>query len=408
MKYLLSLCFALAILVSCTHKHEHAHNHESGHVHGADCNHDHEHEGELYHNHDHEQDHKHESGGHDHGADAIIFTPEQAAKIDFEVAQPEVGSFGQIIKTTAQVQSSQSGETILTAKAAGAVLFSGNLTEGQAVGRNQTLFSITSSGTENNLSVRFAEAKSNYEKAESAYLRAEELIQSSLISQREYQDLKAEYEIARSVYNNLSSSYSGLGQRVTSPIAGYVKELFVSNGEYVGEGQALMSVASDRTLQLRAEVAPRYASVLPYIQDVVISTRERIYDLKDLNGKVLSSGRTLTEGNYMLPVIFQIENRADLLTGSFVDAYIKIRSVGEVMTLPNTALTEEQGLFFVYIQLCGESYERRQVAIGASDGKRTEIVQGLQANERVVTRGALSVKLAQSSGALDPHAGHVH
>jgi hypothetical protein len=43
-----------------------------------------------------------------------------------------------------------------------------------------------------------------------------------------------------------------------------------------------------------------------------------------------------------------------------------------------------------------------------SDGIRIEILSGLDKDEKIVTQGAVSVKLSQSAGALDPHAGHAH
>ena len=60
------------------------------------------------------------------------------------------------------------------------------------------------------------------------------------------------------------------------------------------------------------------------------------------------------------------------------------------------------------VQLTPELFEKREVVIGATDGLNTEIINGLTDNERVVAEGAILVKLSQASGALDPHAGHVH
>jgi len=53
-------------------------------------------------------------------------------------------------------------------------------------------------------------------------------------------------------------------------------------------------------------------------------------------------------------------------------------------------------------------FEKREVQIGASDGIDVEIVNGINSNERVVTKGAVLVKLAQSAGTLDAHSGHIH
>jgi hypothetical protein len=53
-------------------------------------------------------------------------------------------------------------------------------------------------------------------------------------------------------------------------------------------------------------------------------------------------------------------------------------------------------------------FEKREVKIAGTDGLQTEVISGLNADERIVTQGAMQVKLAKSTGALDPHAGHVH
>ena len=78
------------------------------------------------------------------------------------------------------------------------------------------------------------------------------------------------------------------------------------------------------------------------------------------------------------------------------------------MTVAGGAIVEEMGNYFVYKQLTPELFEKTQVIIGGTDGQRTEILSGLAAGERVVSRGAIIVKLAQAAGGLDAHSGHVH
>jgi hypothetical protein len=48
------------------------------------------------------------------------------------------------------------------------------------------------------------------------------------------------------------------------------------------------------------------------------------------------------------------------------------------------------------------------VKVGATDGIRSEITKGIKPLERVVTTGAILVKLAQATGTLDAHSGHNH
>jgi multidrug efflux pump subunit AcrA (membrane-fusion protein) len=71
----------------------------------------------------------------------------------------------------------------------------------------------------------------------------------------------------------------------------------------------------------------------------------------------------------------------------------------------NSALTEEQGLYFVYVQIQPDAFLKRQVTLGATNGERTEVTSGLAVGEKVVTRGAVNVKLASASGSI-PEAHH--
>ena len=80
----------------------------------------------------------------------------------------------------------------------------------------------------------------------------------------------------------------------------------------------------------------------------------------------------------------------------------------EALTLPNSAIIEEQGNYFLFVQVTPELFEKREIKTGATDGIKTEIVQGITADERVVTKGAILIRLAQATGALDAHSGHVH
>jgi hypothetical protein len=78
------------------------------------------------------------------------------------------------------------------------------------------------------------------------------------------------------------------------------------------------------------------------------------------------------------------------------------------LTVPNTSLVEDQGIYFIYVQITPELFEKRLVTVGITDGVRSEILSGLDESERIVTRGAVNIKLAQSTGTLDAHSGHVH
>jgi RND family efflux transporter MFP subunit len=360
--------------------------------------------------------HEHDREGHDSNENqpegAIYFHSEQQEKINFAVELPLVEPFGQVIKTTAQVLSAPEDEAIISARMSGIVLFSGNTSaEGQTVKAGQSLFTISGTGlTDNNSQVRYTEALNNYKKAESDYQRALELRNNQIVSEKDFFQIRADYENAAAIYNNIYQNFSSKGQQVFAPFHGYVKQVFVENGRFVEEGQALAAVSKNKSLLLRAEVRTKYAALLPYLSSasVVSPDKSATYSLEELNGKILSFGKSINTENYLIPVNIRIDNKAKFIPGGFVEIYLKTRSENPAMTVPVSALTEEQGVYFVFVQLSPETFEKREVTIGVSDGIRTEVLSGLDKNEKIVTQGAVSVKLAQSAGALDVHAGHAH
>ena len=340
------------------------------------------------------------------------FTKELSWKVNFATAFPVKEAFGQVIKTTALVMPAQGDELLVTAKTNGVVRFSANtVLEGSTVKKGQTLFSISGKGlADNNSEVRFTEAKNNFAKAKADYERAQSLATDKIVSEKELLAAKTDYQNTKTLFESLSQNFSESGQKVASSLGGFVKQLFVQNGEYVAAGQPILSVSQNKNLQLKAEVSPSYASALSAINKANIHNMHsnKTYTLAELNGKILAYGRTTNTDNYLLPIQLQIANLHDFVPGSFVEVYLKTVSNAHAITVPNAAIVEEQGSYSVYVQLTPEIFEKRAIAIGVTDGLRTEVVSGLSVKERVVTKGGIYVKLAQATGGLDAHSGHVH
>ncbi|HCC29351.1 MAG TPA: efflux transporter periplasmic adaptor subunit [Marinilabiliales bacterium] len=332
--------------------------------------------------------------------------------MDFATGLPSKEPFGQVIKTTAQILPAPGEEMILTAKTNGIVLLTTNyVLEGDSVSKGQLLFSISGNGlAEDDASVRFTETKNNFEKAVSDYERMKELSKEKIVSGKELLEAKNKYDNSKAIFDNLNENFSLKGQNVTSPMTGIVKQLFVQSGTYVEAGQSLLTITQNKTLVLHAEVSQKYIPILGSIHSANIRTlpNNQIYTLEQLHGKVLSYGKITNSDNYLIPVNLQIDNLGGFVAGGFVEIYLKTLTQSQALTVLTTALLEDQGNFFVFVQVTPELFEKREVKIGATNGVKTEILNGISAYERIVTKGAILVKLAQATGSLDAHSGHVH
>ena len=347
-----------------------------------------------------------------HTDGAVTFTKEMSWKLEFATELPKLEPFGQIIKTTAEVKSVSAEEVVVSAKTNGILYFSNNnIVEGSLVNIGQKLFSISGNGlADNNSEIRYARAKNDYETEKINYDRIKKLAAEKIISEKELINAKSAYDNAKIVFDNLNENFNKQGQVIQSPINGFIKELWLQNGQYVEVGQAIASVSQDNKLLLHADVQQKYTPILPSIKSATIRNlySAKAYELEELNGKVLSVGKSTNPDNFLLPVHLQIRNNGEFISGSFVEVFLKCISNSDAITIPNTSLLEEQGNFFVYVQLTPELFEKREVKTGATDGIKTEIIKGLSSHERIVSKGAVLIKLSQATGALDAHSGHVH
>lgn len=373
------------------------------------------------HDHNHEHDHDHEHEGHDHAAETgekghdedshkgiVVFTAAQAKAGGVEVKEIQPGSFSGVIRTAGEIMAAQGDERSVPATVAGIVSYAaGTLTPGAPVGAGQALFRVSAKGistTDNTAALR-----ATLSSAEARLKRAETLLADKLITQTEYDLIFGEVAAARGALSTPATSAVS-GATATSPISGYLTECLVRPGDYVAVGTPLALVSTNRKLQLRADVPQRYNGELKQIRGaniVIPSDKDRTLALGKYDAKVVSYGRSGTSTNSLyMPVIIEFNNPGGLTSGTPVQAYLLTEGRSGVISVPRTALTEEEGVYFVYIEVSPEHFRKQRVETGLSDGVSTEIVEGLKGGERIVVKGATLLKLAANSGKAPQ--GHTH
>ena len=383
-----------------THTEDDGHNHADGQCNGHGVDDGHGHTAEAH----------SEDDGHGHGkscGDEIAFTKKQATAAGLKTETTKPASFSHVIKTSGQIQAPQGDEVTIVATTSGVVSFTNpSITDGTAVRSGESVAHISAKNLQDGDPV--LRAKIAFETAEKEYKRAESLVADKIISAKQFEQARLEYENAKNVYQSQAGNVSSRGVSVNSPINGYIKNRLVAQGEYVSVGQPIATVAQNKRLQLRAEVSENNFKHLRSISSANFKTAydDTFYKMSELNGKLLSYGKTSNNNSFYIPVTFEFDNVGDIIPGSFTEVYLLSQPRENVISLPTTALTEEQGLHFVYIQVEPEAFVKQEVKIGQSNGERTEILTGLNGGEKVVVNGVMQVKLAAVSGAI-PH-GHEH
>jgi RND family efflux transporter MFP subunit len=380
--------------------HSEATEEHAGHDHDEDDDHDHDHEAGEEHDHDHD--------GHEHHPGEIAFSKAQAEAAGLAVENVAAAPFSSVIKSGGQIQAPQGDEQTVVATSAGVVTFANNsISEGMSVRAGETLATVSAKNLQDGDPQ--VKARIAYETAEKELKRAERLIGDKIISAREYEQARSNYETAKAIYQAQAGSTGANGVRISAGMTGFLKQLLVSQGQYVAVGQPIAVIAQNRRLQLKALVPESRYKQLRTVTSANFKPaydKETTYKLSDLNGRLISYGKSTSESSAFIPVIFEFDNVGDLIPGSYVDVYLLGQVTENVISVPLSAVTEEQGLYFVYVKIEDEAYVKRQVTLGDNNGERIVIKSGLSEGEPVVVKGAYNVKMASVTTAI-PH-GHQH
>lgn len=360
------LAGAAAVLASC-----HGEGHGHSHAEAAEAAEQHHHEGE----------------------NLVELSAEQAERFGVAVDTVRPGDFAMAIRCSGVISRNSADAATATAPAAGVVRLAPGISEGATVGRGATIATIDASAVTGGSADRAAKAALDAARRE--VQRLEPLYADKLVTATEYNAAIAALKAAEAAYSPMAA-----GGRVVAPRGGVVTQLQVADGAYVGAGDAVAAIASDNHLTLRADVAasdyPRLASV----------TDARIGDftLSDHHGR---KGGVSAANGYGT-IWFTFVNDGTVMPGGGADIYLLGAPKAGVISVPKEAVTEQQGQYFVYLAHSPGHYVKRPVTLGASDGLRYEITSGLSGGEPVVTAGAMTVRLAESSGAIPEGHSHNH
>lgn len=371
--------------------------------------HDHDNEGHDHDMEDHDHDHEgddHSEGedshaGHDHSG--LIKMNENTIK-RFGVMTEKINpsDFSEVTLVSGRIEAKASDEGIATATRNGILTLSPNINTGVRVNAGSSIGSISASNVQGGDPTVQAITVRNAAKRELDRLKP--LHDDGIVSTEEYNNALRAYEEADAA---VKTSKQGSAS-VTSPKTGVITQLLAKSGEYVEIGQRIAVISGNTSLTLRADVPEKYIGRLPGIMSANFrpASSEQVLDLEELNGKMISNAGSSVSENGYIPLYFSFSNNGVVAPGAFAEIYLKSDIRHDVLSVPKEAIVEINGNKCVYASHGDDYFIKHIVTLGASDGKRVEVLSGLDAGEEVVVKGAQAVRMAETSATAVP--GHTH
>jgi membrane fusion protein (multidrug efflux system) len=352
----------------------------------------------------------------------LVFKPKMIADFIGKMAPPPATVTAEAAKTEDWIDRIHSIGTVLAIQGVDvAPQLGGTVTDyffdsGQDVAKGQKLVKLDTSVEEADL----ASNKATLLQANLDYGRQVDLVKKGATSQAVLDQTIAKRDSAAAAVQKTEAIITQ--KTIAAPFAGRLGLRRVERGQYVSPGQALVWLQSLDPIWVDFPVPE--GDVAKFKVGTPIEVMVDAYPKEIFKGEVQAFDARLNQDSRMLMVRGKLPNPdRKLLPGMFADAAVLAGEAKPVVTVPRTAVTYSLYGDSVWVVKKGEAEakpapqaaaepmgaaaaadapaappkpkltaERRFVRVGAVQGDRIAIIEGLQDGEEVVTSGQLKLQ----------------
>jgi cobalt-zinc-cadmium efflux system membrane fusion protein len=264
--------------------------------------------------------------------------------------------------------------------------------QGNVVRKGQPLAEVYSTGYASALS-DFQKAKSQLATSRNSYQRAQELAESSIVSQKDFQQATNDFQQAQADYDRALKTLELLGgdehsegatYEITSPIDGIVLERTAQLGSAVRSdaSQALFVVGNTKHVWVQLDVYQDELRKVAVGDSVQLTFDESVPPL-------------ITTIKYLSPVIDQttltakarceLQNtNGSLKPAMFGTAKVFHRGHAGMFIPSSSEIFGSDGNPYVFLKIGNGTYERRRITSGQSTNNMVEVITGLRPDDWIV------------------------
>jgi len=246
--------------------------------------------------------------------------------------------------------------------------------------------------------------------AEQKYQRAQSLLETGVIPRQQFDEAEARHKSAKATYDlavqqveNLRASMQQTqatlnlankrlrDTQIRAPFAGHVKTREVTVGQYLKVQTPVMAIVNIDPLRARLNVPEKMAPWVRVGREVKLSLEA--FPGRDFVGRISRINPAVDEKTRTFEIEALVANRSgELKPGSFVKATIQSDKVDSILTIPHNATAYLFGAYKVFV-IEGKTIKEREVKLGDRIGERVEIIEGLQAGDKIaIAEGGQQLK----------------
>ncbi len=267
-----------------------------------------------------------------------------------------------------------------------------NVEIGDKVRKGELLVSINNSELQAKLAqvnAKITEAQAAFNNAEKDYKRFKNLFEENSASQKELDDVTANFEMAkarleaaRQMKNEVQAQFAYVNIR--APFSGVITNKFAEEGDMANPGMPLVAMEAPGAFEVRATVPESEISSIEEGTEVDVNIKSIGKTLQGVISEVSASAKN-TGSQY--PVKISLEDTGDeIRSGMYVsvDIPMKQKTGSERVLIPSEALVHRGELTGLYTVSSQNTALLRWVRIGKTYGDQVEVLSGLNTEEKYI------------------------
>ncbi|MGA9326064.1 MAG: efflux RND transporter periplasmic adaptor subunit [Salegentibacter sp.] len=264
---------------------------------------------------------------------------------------------------------------------------------GDKVKNGQLLVSINNSDLQAKLAqvnAKITEAKVGYTNAEKDYKRYQALFEENSASQKEMDDMSANYEMAKArleaakqMKNEVESQFAYVNIR--APFSGVITNKFADEGDMANPGMPLLAMEAPGAFEVKAMIPESEISEIQPGTKVKVLVKSLD---KTLPGKVTEVGSSARNTGGQYPVKVALEKTGEnILSGMYATVQFPVEKQAgssQSVMVPEEALVKHGELTGIYTLSSEGTAILRWIRTGRKVGDKVEVLSGLSADEQYI------------------------
>ncbi|MCI2228599.1 efflux RND transporter periplasmic adaptor subunit [Polaribacter sp. MSW13] len=309
--------------------------------------------------------------------------------IKISVSKVAVNSNSPFLSVSGKIQASNSAD--LSTRMMGYVK-KVHVNVGDKVRKGQLLVAINNTDLQAKkaqVNAGITQAQTTFNNAEKNYNRFKNLFASNSVTQKEMDDMTANYEMtkaglesAKQMKNEINAQFAY--SNITAPFSGVITSKNIEEGDMANPGMPLISLETPKDFEVIAMVPETEISQIK--KGTIVNVLVKAIN-KTIKGKVaeVSTSAKNTGGQYLVKINLD-KTEAPILSGMFstVQFPVKREVKSEMVLIPTEAIVKNGQLSGVYTVSQSNTALLRWLRLGRTYGNKVEVLSGLNVDESYI------------------------